>query len=396
MSSTNNKNDNLTPLLGGIAGGAVSTIMLYPLDLIKVRLQVNEGPHQQQQQVTVTNTTTTKTTPSSTNPTTTKTTTPSSTNLTTTKHPTILKQKGKFTSTLRGVIRHEGLLGLYQGLTPALLASAASWGGYFFFYEGIKTKMIMMSLSEQQKNNNKKLSHVENFTAACASGIIMVFLTNPLWLIKTRMQLQMKRIQSSSSSTHTTTMIHNLGVMTKRPYVNLWDAGFTIVREEGVSALYKGVVPALLLVSHGGVQFVSYEYLKGRFGNKSRYSLPKVENGGEKKKKKKIGLLQRLEDSFGYLTMGAASKIIASTTTYPLQVIKSRLQQRSEMIELTEAGDLSVVHRQYKGLMDCMTKIWQKEGITGFFKGNIPNAIRVAPSAAITFVVYEGVMDMLC
>eukprot|EP00978_Attheya_sp_CCMP212_P004548 scaffold9919_cov55-Attheya_sp.AAC.2 len=86
---------------------------------------------------------------------------------------------------------------------------------------------------------------------------------------------------------------------------------------------------------------------------------------------------------------------MASSTTYPLQVIKTRLQQRSEAIEISEAGEVRVVKREYAGVMDCAKRIWKREGITGFFKGNIPNAIRVAPSAAITFVVYETTMDFL-
>lgn len=84
---------------------------------------------------------------------------------------------------------------------------------------------------------------------------------------------------------------------------------------------------------------------------------------------------------------------VASTTTYPLQVIKSRMQQRSESLEVTSTGELRVVERNYGGLLDTTRKIFQKEGISGFFKGCIPNAIRVAPGAAVTFVVYESVMD---
>jgi len=91
-----------------------------------------------------------------------------------------------------------------------------------------------------------------------------------------------------------------------------------------------------------------------------------------------------------------ASISIASTTTYPLQVIKSRLQQRSQAAELSALGEVTIVNKkEYLGVIDCVNRIWRQEGLVGFFKGCIPNAIRVAPSAAITFVVYEGVMDAL-
>lgn len=74
----------LAPLMAGTIGGGFSTILLYPLDLVKVRLQVNEG--------------------------------------TSGARPGIL-------STVRGVVRHEGVIGLYQGVIPAILGNAVSWGG---------------------------------------------------------------------------------------------------------------------------------------------------------------------------------------------------------------------------------------------------------------------------
>jgi solute carrier family 25 (mitochondrial folate transporter), member 32 len=85
---------------------------------------------------------------------------------------------------------------------------------------------------------------------------------------------------------------------------------------------------------------------------------------------------------------------IASTTTYPFQVIKSRLQQRSgDSLELTSSGNVKVVRKEYIGFMNTVQRIWVKEGVSGFFKGCITNAVRVAPGAAITFLVYESVLD---
>lgn len=86
---------------------------------------------------------------------------------------------------------------------------------------------------------------------------------------------------------------------------------------------------------------------------------------------------------------------VASTTTYPLQVIKARLQQRSQSLELMANGEIKAVHREYVGMLATGKTLWQREGVTGFFKGAIPNALRVAPGAAVTFVVYESVLGFL-
>jgi solute carrier family 25 folate transporter 32 len=145
---------------------------------------------------------------------------------------------------------------------------------------------------------------------------------------------------------------------------------------------------------------MTYEFMKKHFAlyvnTTDKISKEEGESSSNKNSRKGTTIGERLRDSLGYLTMGAISKFVASTATYPLQVIKSRLQQRSQSVEVSEiTGEIVVMKREYSGLVDCTTKIWKNEGIYGFFKGCITNALRVAPSAAVTFVTYEFVMDML-
>ena len=175
---------DVSPLIAGILAGTVSTVSLLPLDNIKVRLQVNEGNRKIN------------------NP-----------------------KKTRFASfrLLRGVIRHEGIQGLYQGLTPAVVGSAVSWGGFFFVYKNFKK--ALRSRKESQNRNSSSFSSLENFQLACASGAVMVFLTNPVWLIKLRMQLQMKRTSERLQGTH-------------KPYKGLTHAARTIIKEEGKVAWY--------------------------------------------------------------------------------------------------------------------------------------------------------------
>ena len=318
-STNDTSHGNLAPLVAGIVGGGTSTLLLYPLDLVKVRLQVNDdGPIRIR--------------------------TPPTADLQRSNHfvtaNTNTKAKAKpnrqtILHTVRGVVRHEGILGLYQGLGPALLGSAMSWGGYFFLYEGIKSRMLSdlklrrrrehanhakSSLSlvrtvetkyemsrdvqvdeeriDLHTNDSLKLGPMQNFTAACLAGAVMVLCTNPLWLIKTRMQLQMKRYQQQQQKT----LVSNVsGEKIKPPYRNMLDAARTIVREEGPLALYKGAIPAMMLVSHGGVQFVSYEFLKNHFGT---YKKATRDSNDEK-----TGVFERLQDSLGYLAIGAVSKM---------------------------------------------------------------------------------------
>ena len=70
------------------------------------------------------------------------------------------------------------------------------------------------------------------------------------------------------------------------------------------------------------------------------------------------------------------------------------MQQRSQSLELRADGEVEAVKRVYMGMTATARRMWQQEGISAFFKGMIPTAVRVAPGAAITFVVYESILDM--
>lgn len=286
---------------------------------------------------------------------------------------------------LRGVLKYEGVRGLYQGLVPAVAGSAVSWGGFFYVYETMKRQLRNVKSTYGTNSGDQRtqtgetksqqelptLTSLDNFILGTGSGVVMVFVTNPVWLIKLRLQLQMTR---TSEHLHVKNVTHYNGFL---------DAFSKIVKKDGVLGLYKGTGPALMLTSHGGVQFVVYEFLRKHF------------HYARAQRTADSSVVKRFEDSLGYLTIGALSKMVASTFTYPLQVVKSRMQQPSSSLELTSTGDVTVVKRDYVGLMRTIGRMWRVEGLTGFFKGAVPNAVRVAPSAAVTFLVYESMMDML-
>jgi solute carrier family 25 (mitochondrial folate transporter), member 32 len=250
-------------MIAGFAGGVASTSLLLPLDVVKLRLQVTESanPH----------------------------------------------RRFRFFRILGGIVKYEGVRGLYQGWTPAVLGSAASWGGYFYFYEKLKRMLIehresevlrspamvpsVITESESGRVASRDgtavvLTSFDNFTLACMAGAVMVAITNPIWLVKTRMQLQMKRASEQ----------HNI-----KPYKNMVDTFRTIIREEGMLALYKGSGPAMLLTSHGGVQFVVYEYLRKHYSSSSTKRNKHAEHD--------MSVWQRLKLSGGYLAMGAVAKL---------------------------------------------------------------------------------------
>ena len=79
------------------------------------------------------------------------------------------------------------------------------------------------------------------------------------------------------------------------------------------------------------------------------------------------------------------TKFPSPPVTYPLDVIRRRMQMRGAM------GDKF----PYRNTPHAITTIFRTEGVWGFYKGMLPNVLKVAPSIAIAFVTYEFVKARL-
>ena len=294
---------------GGVAG-LTTVVALHPLDIVRTRFQVNDG-----------------------------------------RQAAVPSYRHTFHA-LCTIGRVEGLRGLYAGLFPALLGSSLSWSLYFFLYTNIK------------EHNRRRFGRAElgpslHLLSAAEAGSIVAVLTNPVWVVKTRLQLQAP------------------GHGARTPYLGFSDAFKSILREEGLRGLYKGLGPGLILVSHGALQFMAYEegrkFLVSR-RTKLAAGQPDVVASGE-----------QLITSQDFAILGASSKLFAVLATYPYQVVRSRLQQRP-----SEDG----VSR-YLNTWDTFKATMRYEGVRGLYKGIIPNLLRVVPSSSLTFLVYESVMKFL-
>lgn len=244
------------------------------------------------------------------------------------------------------IARMEGLRGLYAGFYPAVFGSTISWGLYFFFYSRAKARYIRGS--EQQLNPGHHLA------AAAEAGSLVCLLTNPIWLVKTRLQLQTPFNQN-------------------HPYVGFSDAVRTIFKEEGWRAFYKGIGSGLFLVSHAAIQFCAYEELRKIAVN--------IKGGRERTDAKND---DEILNSFDYATLGGASKVAAILLTYPSQVIRARIQQRPSSNGIPK----------YLDSWHAVSETARFEGVRGFYRGITSSLLKNIPSASITFVMYENFLKL--
>lgn len=233
---------------------------------------------------------------------------------------------------LRNIVRHEGNVGaLYRGLMPNMIGNSVSWALYFLWYRNLK------DLFKSTRGQGQRLGSSDYFLSSGIAGILTAVCTNPIWVIKTRML--------------------STGRNTPGAYRGISHGASEIMRTEGIAGFYRGLIPSLFGVSHGAIQFMAYEQLKYYRGSQ-------------------IGGRSELSN-FDYLYLSASSKIFAGSITYPYQVVRSRLQ----------TYDASAAYRSAR---DVVTQIWIREGVSGFYKGLLPNVVRVLPTTCVTFLVYEN------
>ena len=251
-------------------------------------------------------------------------------------HPFVNSSRAVF----RDIIRNEGptrLAALYRGLTPNLLGNSAGWALYFLWYK--QTQDLIRSY--RGYTHTQPLTGIDYFTAATAAGLFSTVITNPIWVVKTRM-LTTSATQSGA-------------------YPGMFSGLSSIYRTEGTRGFFHGLSPTLVGVSHGSLYFLAYEKLK----------LWRRQS----KKSKELS-------NFDTLGTSSLSKVFAGVITYPHQVVRARLQTYDPSSATPVRGP---------GVTSIIRSIWIHEGLTGFYKGMFPNLLRVVPSTCVTFLVYENV-----
>lgn len=295
MTSNNQKiSPEAVETIAGLTAGLASTIIVHPLDIIKTRMQLD-----------------------------------------TSSHPLLNSSR----SVLRDILRNEGptrIAALYRGLTPNLLGNSTGWALYFLWYkQGQDLVRYTRGYTRDQPMTN-----VDYLVASAGAGGLSALLTNPIWVIKTRM------ISTSSA--------------TEGAYPSMMAGMKSIWKMEGIRGYFHGLIPAIFGVSHGALYFLAYENIK-------RWQRARSENGQ----------LSNTDTIIG----SALSKVFAGTSTYPSQVIRSRLQTYDPSAKTITRGP---------GIILLIRDLWRNEGFLGFYKGLVPNLARVVPSTCVTFLVYEN------
>lgn len=197
------------------------------------------------------------------------------------------------------------------------------------------------------------------------AGLVSRFCIAPLDVVKIRLQLQIHSLSDPPSSRHHV-------VSTGSPiYKGTLSTMSSIIRQEGLTALWKGNISAeLLYVCYGAVQFTVYRSTTQLLANLGHLS----DGGG--------GGGFRLPTQVESFISGGVAGGIATASTYPLDLLRTRFAAQG-------------MERIYGSLLSSITEIARHEGIPGFFRGCSAAVGQVVPYMGLFFATYETMRPVM-
>ncbi|KAJ2746007.1 hypothetical protein GGI20_001709 [Coemansia sp. BCRC 34301] len=288
--------DNVAHALAGAGGGIISMAVTYPLITVNTRLQVQRND----------------------------------------------KDSASYAGNMdaiRKILSAEGIAGLFSGLESALFGAAVTNGVYYYFFEAVKAAF-------ERASKRKNMSTVESMVSGAVAGAMTCIITNPIWVVNTRLTVKQKKLtaQADGRDAESPTTVQ---------------AFAEIIKDDGVLALWQGIIPALILVINPIIQYTAFEQLKNR-----------------------VGRFRRL-GSLDFFVLGAISKLAATSITYPYILLKSRMQLKQSKNE----GE------RYSSLADGLRKVIAQEGIAGLYKGIESKLLQSVLTASFLFMSKEALFS---
>lgn len=237
---------------------------------------------------------------------------------------------------VRLTVKDHGVLGLYRGLSVLVYGSIPKSAVRFGAFEEFKKRSVGA--------DGSFASHKKLLCGLGAGACEAIFAVTPMETIK------VKFIDDQQSA--------------KPRYKGFFHGVRTIVAEQGIGGIYKGLTPTILKQSSNqAIRFFVMETLKEQYRHYR----------GDKQNNMPVPKL--LTGLFG--AFAGACSVFGNT---PIDVVKTRMQG-------LEAS-------KYKNSLDCALKIIKHEGPKAFYKGTVPRLSRVCLDVAITFMIYDSFMEV--
>ncbi|XP_020287656.1 calcium-binding mitochondrial carrier protein SCaMC-2-A isoform X2 [Pseudomyrmex gracilis] len=237
-------------------------------------------------------------------------------------------------SCFRYMLREGGILSLWRGNGINVLKIAPEHALKFMSYEHLKQVI-------KAGDDGHEIQMYERFCAGSTAGGISQSVVYPLEVLKTRFALRKTG-----------------------EFNGIADAAKKIYKQGGLVSFYKGYVPNLIgILPYAGIELTVYETLKKNY---LRTHSKTVEPAWWVK-----------------LMCSITATTAGQVCSYPLALVRTRLQ--------AQIGP----NHSPNTMIGVFKDILNREGIRGLYRGLTPNFLKVAPSASISYLVYEHFREML-
>jgi len=299
-------------------------------------------------------------------------------------NPLFQKYTGSWTgaaNAIRDIYVHDGPLGLFRGHSATLLRIFPYAGIKFLAYEQIRAHFI------------KKREHetpVRRFASGSLAGVVSVFFTYPLEVIRVRLAFETKRDGRSTLSSIVRKIYYehpplppgtvrlDASSTTRAAYSALASATTTLERAAlqrgGLANFFRGFTATLCgMLPYAGSSFLVHDTMTDAMRHRAIAAHTTIPGTARPDADKPAQLKYWAE-----LTTGGVAGFISQTVSYPLEVIRRRMQV---------GGVVGDGHRLRMG--EVARRIYVERGWRGFFVGLGIGYVKVVPMVAASFFVYE-------
>ncbi|PGH16158.1 mitochondrial thiamine pyrophosphate carrier 1 [Helicocarpus griseus UAMH5409] len=249
-------------------------------------------------------------------------------------------------STLKSIVRDEGITGLWKGNIPAELLYICYGGVQFTTYRTVT--QALQSLPHPHNPSTPLLPQpAQSFISGAVAGGLATLSTYPLDLLRTRFAAQGN----------------------KKVYPSLLSSLRTIRATEGSRGFFRGASAAIVqIVPYMGLFFTTYEALR-------------------------VPVAQHWQLPFGTgdAAAGVAASVLAKTGVFPLDLVRKRLQVQGPSRQGYVHANIPVYH----GVLGTVRAVVRQQGVRGLYRGLTVSLVKAAPASAVTMWTYEHALRVM-
>lgn len=294
--------------------------------------------------------------------------------------------------TMKSIVRVEGVKGLFKGNGASVLRIIPYSAIHFGLYEHFRRSFVVVTYGDDIPDT---ISTLIDLVAGSCSGATAVLLTYPLDIVRTRLAyISEGGSIPTENGNKSTTMSKRIklprhGLTAVRHHETIRTVLHDTIQREGVRGLYHGIGPSIYgILPYAGLKFFVYQQLKQMYHHSRNTSDKRGQdvNGRSKSMEHRLPVPVML-------CFGGIAGLIAQTATYPIDVVRRRMQVEGlKAMERRESNGGDLLPRSTPG---ALLRIATKEGWRSLFSGLSINYMKVVPSTAIGFTLYDFLKSQL-